>query len=190
MLLSDGTSKAIEDMEVGDLVLASDLGTGEAGAEKKITDLILGEGFKELVGVGSDPDGDGVVDWVTATATHRFWVPARGWIDANNLVLGDRLSSDRGELIEVTHLAKSTKVARVHNLTVDRVHTYYVSVGGKFVLVHNESCPVHGHAPSGKGKSSKGKHDQGNSRRIRDQARSNNPNKRPSVCAKLPHCPR
>ncbi len=83
-----------------------DTPTGETAAEE-VTDIILGDGLKDLVRVGTDPDGDGVTDWVTATDGHPFWIPGRGWIDARNLTLGDNLVSNDGGLVEAAALAVS-----------------------------------------------------------------------------------
>ncbi len=66
-------------------------------------------------------------------------MPSRGWTDADDLQLGDLLVGDDGTAIEVTQLDSSTRIAVVHNLTVNRIHTYYVLAGEESVLVHN-SC--------------------------------------------------
>ena len=186
--MADGTTKAIEDVIVGDEVLATDPVLGETSVER-VTDLITGDGLKDLVRVGSDPDGDGSVEWVTATATHPFWVRARGWTNAGDLVVGDNLLDHRGEAVQVTQISKSLLPAFVRNLTVNRIHTYFVMVGNSPVLAHNASCPVHGHGQKD-GKASKGKHDRGNRRRIQDQQRSNNVNKRRPQCTHQPGCPK
>ncbi|WP_245596393.1 DNRLRE domain-containing protein [Nocardioides alkalitolerans] len=143
VLLADGSTKPIEDVDVGDLVLATDPATGETAAEE-VTDLILGEGLKALVRLGTDADADGETEWVTATSNHPFWVKARGWTNAGDLEVGDLLISDDGQLIEVTRLSETVRMAAVHNLTVDRIHTYYVvpsspdgTASDHPVLVHN-----------------------------------------------------
>lgn len=186
--MADGSSRPIEEIEVGDLVWATDPETGESSAEP-VTDLILGDGMKDLVRIGTDVDGDGVIEWVTATDGHPFWVDGGGWTDAGDLAVGDVLVSEAGSAVEVAGVAVDTRSAVVHNLTVNRLHTYYVTYGDTSVLSHNASCPVHGHPPTGTGKSKKPKHQAGSSRRAADQSRSNNPNKRAPKCTKQPHCP-
>ena len=87
VLLADGTTKPIDEIEIGDWVWASDPETGEAGA-RQVTDLIYGEGEKGLV----DITVDGQV--ITATDNHPFWVSSRSaWIDAADLQAGDTLLS-------------------------------------------------------------------------------------------------
>lgn len=56
--MADGTTRDIDDIAVGDLVLAADPDTGETRAEP-VTDLIIGSGEKDLVTITADPDGDG-----------------------------------------------------------------------------------------------------------------------------------
>ncbi|HVF06312.1 MAG TPA: polymorphic toxin-type HINT domain-containing protein [Frankiaceae bacterium] len=130
VLLADGTSKPIEEMTLGDEVLATDPETGETAA-KPVTDLIVGEGLKNLV----DVTIDGEV--VTATAGHPFWVEDRGWVDATDLLIGDLVLEADGDLEPVVALRRFDVVrATVFNLTVADIHTYYVQFGEP-VLVHN-----------------------------------------------------
>jgi RHS repeat-associated protein len=177
VLMADGTAKPIEDVEIGDFVLANSPETGETAAEE-VTDLILGEGLKELVKVGIDSEL-GATAWVTATEGHPFYARDSGWIDAEELEIGNLLVADDADAVAVIDLRRITQRTVVHNLTVNRIHTYFVLAGEQPVLVHNASCPVHGHdrPKQSKGKKSKGQHQKGNARRKADQARSNNVNK-------------
>jgi RHS repeat-associated protein len=139
VLMADGTRKAIEDVEVGDLVLATDPETGETTA-RPVTALITGEGSKDLVQITVDTDGAGgaAEGVVIATDQHPFWVTDDGtWVDAEDLTAGDLLRTPDGDLVEVTGVRAFTTAARVHNLTVAGVHTYYVQAGAAELLVHN-----------------------------------------------------
>ena len=146
ILMADGTQKPIEEVQLGDLVLATDPTTGETAAER-VTDLILGKGVKHLVRIGTDSDSDGVVDWVRATDNHPFWVTGRGWIDAGDLEPGDELMSPTGQTISVVHVSTASEYATVHNLTVDRLHTFYIGISDNAVLVHNCAMPKPGKGP-------------------------------------------
>ena len=53
VLLADGSTKPIEEIQLGDEVLATDPTTGETGS-REVTDLITGEGDKELVKITVD----------------------------------------------------------------------------------------------------------------------------------------
>ncbi|GAA2250036.1 hypothetical protein GCM10010145_16760 [Streptomyces ruber] len=140
VLMADGSTKAIEDVEVGDKVLATDPETGETTVET-VTAEIKGEGLKHLVKVTIDTDGDkgDATATVTATDGHPFWVPELGeWIDATDLTAGAWLQTGAGTRVQVTAVERRTvQGATVHNLTVSDVHTYYVLAGATPVLVHN-----------------------------------------------------
>ncbi|MGI5505356.1 polymorphic toxin-type HINT domain-containing protein [Lentzea sp. CA-135723] len=139
VLMADGSTKPIEQVQVGDEVVATDPTTGETSS-RKVTDLIVGTGAKELVKVTVDTDGEAGdrTDSLTATGGHPFWVEDRKtWRDAKGLEPGDDLRTADGALVEVTGIAKWTEHRTVYNLTVDGLHTYYVLVGNASVLVHN-----------------------------------------------------
>ncbi|PRW64745.1 LamG-like jellyroll fold domain-containing protein [Actinopolyspora mortivallis] len=139
VVLADGSREVIEEVELGDRVLATDPETGETEA-KRVTATITGEGQKRLVEVTVDVDGDrgGDTESVTATAEHPFWVPDRDeWVDAADLRAGDRVRTAEGEQLLVTGIRTWTALQRVHNLTVDDSHTYYVDLDGREALVHN-----------------------------------------------------
>ncbi|MEU9435869.1 ricin-type beta-trefoil lectin domain protein [Streptomyces sp. NPDC048252] len=137
VLMADGTTKPIEDVENGDKVLATDPKTGETAAET-VTGEIVGEGVKHLVEV-TVATGDGTTAQVTATEGHPFWVPELGdWIDATDLRTGEWLRTSAGTYVQVSAVERwTTQRARVHNLTVGELHTYYVLAGGTPLLVHN-----------------------------------------------------
>jgi RHS repeat-associated protein len=130
ILLADGTSTPIEQIRVGDRVLATHPDTGLTGAFP-VTALIVGQGSKQLVAV--TVAGQTTV----ATARHPYWLPASGrWVDAVDLRIGDVLRRPDGTSAMVEHVRPFTVAgARVHNLTVGGAHTYYA--GGDPVLVHN-----------------------------------------------------
>ena len=135
VLTADGTTKPISEVEVGDLVLATDPETGRTEA-REVTDLIVGEGVKSMVAVTVDTPGpDGVV---MATALHPFWDEEdREWVDATDLAAGDLLLAPDGDLLPVAGTRESVRVQTVYNLTVADIHTYYVLAGNTPVLVHN-----------------------------------------------------
>jgi hypothetical protein len=80
VLMADGSTKPIRDVQVGDEVLATDPTTGETAA-REVTDLIAGTGDKELVKITIDVDGAAgdQTDVLTSTAGHPFWVADRGF---------------------------------------------------------------------------------------------------------------
>ncbi|WP_078851461.1 polymorphic toxin-type HINT domain-containing protein [Streptomyces sp. NRRL S-237] len=144
VLMADGTQKPIQDVRVGEQVLATDPETGRTEGHA-VTDLIIGEGQKSLRELTVDTDGaaGNATGTITATAGHPFWVENRhAWVGAAGLKAGDRLRSSEGELKELVGVRAWTEPMRVHNLTVDVLHTYYVVTAGASVLVHNSTCPT------------------------------------------------
>jgi hypothetical protein len=156
--MADGSHKAIEDIEIGDMVWASDPETGEEGP-RKVLATIVGEGVKTLVEITVDtttqidadtlaegdlPEGPSrpgpmvLGDAIIATDGHPFWVPLLGeWVDAADLVPGMWFLSSEGTLVQITGTRTWTEPERVYNLTVQDLHTYYVLTGDLLVLTHN-----------------------------------------------------
>ncbi|MEE2041021.1 polymorphic toxin-type HINT domain-containing protein [Nocardiopsis sp. CT-R113] len=158
VLMADGSQKPIEDIRIGDLVWASDPETAEEGP-RTVLATIVGEGVKTLVeitvdtttqidaatldqadlpDVPSQPGPTVLGDAIIATDGHPFWVPLLGeWVDAVDLVPGMWFLSSEGTLVQVTSTRVWTEPERVHNLTVQDLHTYYVLAETTPVLVHN-----------------------------------------------------
>ncbi|GHE54185.1 polymorphic toxin-type HINT domain-containing protein [Streptomyces capitiformicae] len=133
--MADGSTKDIEDIEVGDEILATDPETGETGA-RKITRLIVTDDdklFNEL-SIATD-DG---IEKLTATYEHPFWSPSeQDWVEAGVLAPGMSLLSEEGKTVVVTANRAYEDSVRTYNLTVDDLHTYYVLAGDAPILVHN-----------------------------------------------------
>ncbi|GHH66571.1 MULTISPECIES: polymorphic toxin-type HINT domain-containing protein [Streptomyces] len=135
VLMADGTTKDIEDIEPGDKVRATDPETGEAGA-REVTRLIVTQDDKHFNELSIATD-DGI-DQLTATHEHPFWSPSKNaWTEAGDLTPGMTLLTDDGDTVIVTGNRAYTQHATTYNLTVDDLHTYYVLAGDTPVLVHN-----------------------------------------------------
>ncbi|MFJ4969323.1 polymorphic toxin-type HINT domain-containing protein [Streptomyces sp. NPDC088755] len=135
VLMADGSTKAIEDVEVGDEVLATDPETKETGP-RKVTRLIRTEDDKRFNTLSIATE-DGIEE-LTATHEHPFWSPSEhDWVPARDLAPGMTLLTDAGDTVVVTGNKDFTERARTYNLTVDDLHTYYVLAGSTPVLVHN-----------------------------------------------------
>ncbi|GGV11357.1 hypothetical protein GCM10010293_01520 [Streptomyces griseoflavus] len=140
VLMADGTTKPIEDVEIGDRVLATDSKTGRTEV-KTVTAEITGEGPKNLVTLTIAVDGRSVR--LTATDGHPFWVPSLAeWVDAEQLTAGQELRTVTGKTVRISSVVRTQRPAVVHNLTVTDLHTYYVLAGKTPVLVHNSNCGV------------------------------------------------
>ncbi|SDT80703.1 polymorphic toxin-type HINT domain-containing protein [Actinoplanes derwentensis] len=137
VLMADGTAKAIDEVVVGDEVVATDPITGETRA-KEVTAEIVGNGVKHLVKLSIKSESGDEAE-VTATDSHPFWVPATGeWVDATDLRPGEWLRTNVGTRVQIDRVERWTEPhTTVHNLTVTDLHTYYVLAGNIPVLVHN-----------------------------------------------------
>ncbi|ADG76302.1 YD repeat protein [Cellulomonas flavigena DSM 20109] len=134
--MADGSLRPIEDLQVGDLILAGNPETGETSPEPVITPLVS-TGDKRLIALRFDGD----VQAVVATDNHPYWVQDQGWVAAGDLLVGDTtVASDGSErvLVQIGDLGVFANQT-VHNLHVAGQHTYYVTADEQQAdqLVHN-----------------------------------------------------
>ncbi|MFI8104012.1 polymorphic toxin-type HINT domain-containing protein [Streptomyces sp. NPDC086023] len=137
VLMADGSTKDIEDVEIGDQVLATDPETGKTGA-REVTRLIKTADDKHFNRLSIATENG--IETLTATYEHPFWSPsARAWMNAQDLKPGMTLLTDDGTTVIVTGNKPFSKHATTYNLTVADLHTYYVLAGETPVLVHNSN---------------------------------------------------
>ncbi|WP_420079208.1 polymorphic toxin-type HINT domain-containing protein [Streptomyces sp. JL4002] len=140
--LADGATKAtkaIEDIEAGDTVMATDPQTGET-RPKRVTATITTPDDKEFTDLTLTDEANprGPPATVTSTFHHPYWSETRRqWTDAGNLVPGEELRTPDGTTLTVQTTRNYPFTVTTHNLTVDDFHTYYVLAGTMPVLVHN-----------------------------------------------------
>jgi hypothetical protein len=150
VLLADGSSKPIEQLTVGDQVAADDVESDEVQA-RTVTEVRQHAGTKTMLTFTIDVDGkDGSrTGQFTSTAEHEFWLPDAGkWLEGKHLKPGMWLETAAGTWVQITAIERHTQYQRVHNMTVDGQHDYYVMAGNTSVLVHNCNTAVTGH-PAG-----------------------------------------
>ena len=68
----------------------------------------------------------------------EFWIDGKGWIEADELEVGDALFTDDGDFVEVDGIGVREGSFEVFNFEVEDFNTYFVSEDG--VLVHNVNC--------------------------------------------------
>uniref|UniRef100_UPI00035C38E8 polymorphic toxin-type HINT domain-containing protein n=1 Tax=Paenibacillus massiliensis TaxID=225917 RepID=UPI00035C38E8 len=124
----------IEDIEVGDQVLAKDESDPEG-------DL----GYKEVTALYRNQRDDIIKlhvgeQVIETTDNHPFWVEGKGWIFADELQVGDKLQKADGSNLKIdkVEFLKLDKPITVYNFTVADYHTYYVTDIG--IWVHNTDC--------------------------------------------------
>ena len=124
--------KAIENIQVGDVIPCVDHITGES-AEKKVISTTVNKVTRLI-----ELDIDGEV--IQCTETHPFQVKGRGWVNASELAPNDIVyTKDWGAAtVKSVKLLELDEPVEVFNFEVEDCHTYFV---GEFnVLVHND-CP-------------------------------------------------
>jgi hypothetical protein len=135
VLLADGTGKPIQEVALGDLVLATDPRSGVTAA-RPVTELHANLDT-ELADV-TVRDGAGVAAVINTTQHHAFWNDGtREWTDAARLRPGDSLRTPSGAPATVAAADSFSGSRTMYNLSVAGLHTYYVLAAGTPVLVHN-----------------------------------------------------
>ncbi|WP_243890571.1 RHS repeat-associated core domain-containing protein [Cellulomonas dongxiuzhuiae] len=140
VLMGDGSVKAIDDVAVGDTVVA--VAADGTRTHRQVVATITGHGAKDLVGltlVGSGGGGPPAGETITATDGHLFLTAGGEWVPARDLQVGDQLVDPGGAPVAIAAVERDTVVATVHNLTVDTDHTYtVVTAAGAGVVTHND----------------------------------------------------
>ncbi|VEH89193.1 HNH/endonuclease VII fold putative polymorphic toxin [Propionibacterium australiense] len=137
VLMADGTTKRIDQVEAGEQVLAHDPATGQdvpATVERTFT--------HENVPTLRVTTTEGTVE---TTATHPFYVEGRGYTPADQLHEGDVLHTPDGQTVQVVSVQATGHTQTVHNLAIGGLHNYHVATNtGQAILVHNNQDPITG----------------------------------------------
>ena len=129
-------STPIEQLKVGDQVLAEDPSTGKVEPER--VQAVIDDGVKPTMRVGLSDGSEQQV-----TTNHPFYVDsgpgiaAPQWVQAGDLKVGDRIRTANRRGVAVATLRYNTGKAHVYTLTVANDHDFFV--GPERVLVHNAS---------------------------------------------------
>ncbi len=157
VLMANGGTRPIMDVNVGDEVVTTDPVTGEhsdqqvtllhVNVDVELTDVTVSsrpaDNDARPVGEGDGERGTrGPPSSVLyTTANHPFWDATTGeWVVAAELVPGEStLVGPDGQIQYVTGVRNFTGAKTMRDLTVANVHTYYVIAGDQPVLVHNNN---------------------------------------------------
>ncbi|WP_077487895.1 polymorphic toxin-type HINT domain-containing protein [Sinomonas mesophila] len=128
VLMADGARKSIENIKIGDKVIATDPETGEQEA-KTVERVFVHDDTVIDLGVEGEP--------ITTTEDHPFWsVTDQRFERADQLEPGEEVLGADGRTIRVSGLEVGTRrQALAYNLSVEGIHTY--QVGQSEILVHN-----------------------------------------------------
>ncbi|MEF2246470.1 S8 family serine peptidase [Paenibacillus sp. IITD108] len=133
-VLTDEGEKPIEEIEVGDKVLAKDEFNPDGElAYKEVTALYRNQ-RDDIIKLHV---GEQVIE---TTDNHPFWIEGKGWVFADELQVGDMLQRPDGSnlTIDKVEFVKLDEPVTVYNFTVADFHTYYVTDIG--IWVHNTNC--------------------------------------------------
>jgi hypothetical protein len=137
-------TKNIEDIQVGDLVLARDEHGREIGY-RPVKEVYRRTSFhlRHL----TFRDATGQRQTLLTTDEHPFWSATRSeFVDAGKLKIGDRFTSPDGRLQTLVDTRREERPdgVAVFNFQVDDFHTYYVQSQQSQIplLVHNANCPA------------------------------------------------
>ena len=126
--MADGSRRPIGELAVGDVVLGRDEVTGatNGGEIERVFVHHVGRTLTLRLLDGTE---------VETTSVHRFATADGGFVDAGSLRPGDELVTRHGDRMVVNDMVEVAHPVTVYNLTVGRLHTYFV--GASDVWVHN-----------------------------------------------------
>jgi large repetitive protein len=143
VLMADGSKRPIQDVNVGDEVVATDPETGKS-YKQPVTQLHRNTDHEFSDVTVKDQDGKTTV--LDTTQNHPFWNDTtKEWTEAKDLKPGDHLKvAGHGDVV-VNDVRNYDGTKEMRDLTVADTHTYYVFTGDEFVLVHNCGGSEPGH---------------------------------------------
>lgn len=121
--------KPIADIEVGERVLAYREWNGQEQYEV-VEAVITASQDYQLVALTLE--GGKVVH---ATHQHPFYILGKGWVEADDLQVGDPLYQGDAGTVPIRHITRDQRHETVYNLSVANANTFFV--GTDKVLVHN-----------------------------------------------------
>ena len=129
--MGDGTTKAIEQVQVGDTVLSKNEKTGAIAAKK-----VLHTSVRHDIWTRKLTFDNGAV--LETTDEHPLYVDGRGFVKAKEVGIGNSIVTRAGPAAKVVAIQADVRQATVYNFTVDEFHTYFV--GQNALWVHNVDC--------------------------------------------------
>ena len=139
ILLSDGTSKPIEKIEIGDEVFARPHDNPTDDLVKCKVVQVFHNAPQSTFELTFD---NGLV--ICATKEHPFFVEGHGWVPVADLQIGTRSVSANGTITTLTTKRFIKEQVPVYNFEVEQAHTYFVGESQeRSLFVHND-CPTCG----------------------------------------------
>jgi hypothetical protein len=134
-------SKPIEKIRKGDLVLARNEKTGKTQVRRALRATVR-QVDKVLTVALADAKTHKVVERITASREHPFYVRGKGFVPAGGLAVGNSIVTRAGPSLAVASIKWHRKAEgyRVYNFVVEDDHSYFVGRSGGGVWVHNPTC--------------------------------------------------
>jgi hypothetical protein len=131
--------KAIEDVRIGDWVLARDLESKRLVARRVVKTHRRVSNHLRILRIRAS---DGTEQELRTTDEHPFWVPGEGWLQAGKLKVGSGLLRYDGApaIVRAAWRESYPNGVPVYNFEVEGQHNYFVAehASSGAVLVHNQ----------------------------------------------------
>ncbi|MBS0204122.1 MAG: Hint domain-containing protein [Planctomycetes bacterium] len=127
---TDRGQVAIEQIQVGDRVLAKNVNTGEMAYKPVLHTTVREPVTVHRLVVGGQP--------IVASAGHNFWVSGQGWTRTHELKAGQPLHTATG-MVRLESNEIEAKRASVYNLIVADFHSYFI--GPSLIFSHDVLQP-------------------------------------------------
>jgi hypothetical protein len=127
VLMADGTSKPIDQVEVGDKITNAqpDSSTTQTDTVTAVHITYTDHDYDQLT--IATPTGPATI---TSTAEHLYWdTTTHTWTPADNLNVGDQLDTPGDGHTTILATKHYAATQATYNLTINTTHTYYVLAG-------------------------------------------------------------
>jgi RHS repeat-associated protein len=134
-------TKPIETIQPGDVVVSRNPQTGQT--EYKLVVVTSVRQVSAVVTLTlADAKSGQVVQTLTATPTHPFFVQGKGFVEAGRLAIGNAIVTRAGPDLIVKEVQQQSRPEgyTVYNFTVADDHTYFVGTANGGAWVHNDAC--------------------------------------------------
>jgi RHS repeat-associated protein len=128
--MGDGSTKPIEAVQPGDLVVSRDPATGETAAKRVVRTFQRQREGSLVLRLASGEE-------LETTEGHPFFIAGSGWVLAGNLWIGAPIETLAGQPVELAGMEPHFGTVTVYNMEVEDFHTYFVGHTAGGALVHN-----------------------------------------------------
>lgn len=133
--------KPIEKVRKGELVLARGEKSGKTQVRRVLQTTVRPADCVITVAL-ADAKTHKVVERLTATRQHPFYVKGKGFVPAGGLAVGNAIVTRAGPVLIVQSIKWNRRPQgyKVYNFVVEDDHSYFVGRSGGGVWVHNGPC--------------------------------------------------